>query len=284
MLFNKEAVRKAEAVIYLAQKEKKANALEMLDNIIPKKIYLSLSTLIDNLEDTTKLQQLKMYDDENEPADLALMIIKQGENKFTKWTISVALQYYKITSESYNDCSFYLNNKSNLLAQSSKAAIQRFKNENKTETVMQTHASQQRLTDMEKVFVLKSTQLFSETPENIIAEIVPIVKEIIVSAGDIIFNKGDIGNSMYIIYEGSVKIHDGDKIFRENGRRDFFGELALLDPEPRSATATATADTLLLKLDEEEWYELMEERVEVLRSIMRILCRRIRHQNELLIK
>ena len=284
LLFNSEAVKKAEAAMYLAQKEKKANALEMLDNIIPKKIYFSLSTLIDNLSDEAKLQQLKMYADTNERTDLPLRLIQQGENKFTKWTISVALQQYNITSESFNDCAFYLHNKSNLLAQSSEAAIQRFKNENKTETIMQAHMPNQRLTDMEKVFVLKSTQLFSETPENIIAEIVPIVKEMVVSVGDIIFNKGDIGNSMYIIYEGSVKIHDGDKIFIINGRRDFFGELALLDPEPRSASATATADTLLLKLDEEEWYELMEERPEVLRSILRILCRRIRHQNELLIK
>ena len=284
ILFDREVVKKAEAAVYLAQKEKKANALEMLDNIIPKKIYVTLSALIDNISDTAKLQQLKMYADVNEITDLPLRIIQQGEKKFTKWTISVALQHYNITAESFNDCGFYLHNKSKLLVQSSGAAIQRFKNINKTEKIMQPHAQHHRLTDIEKVFVLKSTQLFSETPENIIAEIVPIVKEMVVSAGDIIFNKGDIGNSMYIIYEGSIKIHDGDKIFIVNGRRDFFGELALLDPEPRSASATATADTLLLKLDEEEWYELMEERPEVLRSILRILCRRIRHQNELLIK
>jgi CRP-like cAMP-binding protein len=42
----------------------------------------------------------------------------------------------------------------------------------------------------------------------------------------------------------------------------------MLDPEPRSASATAASDTLLLKLEEDDAYELMEERTEVLKSIM----------------
>lgn len=139
--------------------------------------------------------------------------------------------------------------------------------------------TESRLSEIEKVLVLKSTALFAETPENIIAELVGIVKEEFVSKDELIFKKGDSGSSMYIIYEGEIKIHDGTRTFATLGSHDFFGELALLDPEPRSASATATTDTLLLKLEEDDAYELMEERTEVLKSIMRILCRRIRAQN-----
>ena len=190
---------------------------------------------------------------------------------------------------------FYSNNRSTLLAvsyqlsaishqQNPKSEIEKAISHQPSAISQLKSEINMHLTEIEKVFVLKSTQLFSQTPENIIAEIVPIVKEVTVSAGDIIFNKGDNGSSMYIIYDGAVKIHDGETTFIENKSRDFFGELALLDPEPRSATATALTDSLLLKLDEEEWYELMEDRPEVLRSIMRILCRRIRLQNELLMQ
>ena len=293
LLYPTDTIKKAESAVYLAEKEKKANALEMLDNIIPKRVYEDISVLLENVPADAKVLQLKKHHTPIEPENFTLYVIQQGEKKFTKWTVSVALRELAVTSDSFENYSFYLNNRTQLLRQSSFEAINHFKTtqpenyksiaNNKIEEMMKHYHHEQRLTDIEKVFVLKSTQLFSDTPENIIAEIVPIVKEVAISKGDIIFNKGDNGSSMYIIYEGIVKIHDGDNTFIENKNRDFFGELALLDPEPRSASATAVTDTLLLKLEEEEWYELMEGRPEVLRSIMRILCRRIRHQNELLI-
>jgi hypothetical protein len=286
-------VKKAEAASHLAEKEKKANALEILDNIIPKKLYKNLAALIDNEPIEVKLEQLKKYTP-SVVDDISHFIIQNGRKRFTEWTISVALQEHSITEESFDLYEPYLNDKNNLLKQSAAKALLNFKLKNAEEfhkwlkkqalnidLDMHTH-HENRLSELEKVIVLKSTQLFADTPENIIAEIVPIVKEIPVAAQGIVFEKGDSGNSMYIIYEGAVKIHDGDSTFATLQSRDFFGELALLDPEPRSATATATTDTLLLKINEEEWYDLMEERPEVLRSMMRILCRRIRQQNELL--
>ena len=62
--------------------------------------------------------------------------------------------------------------------------------------------------------------------------------------------------------------------------RDFFGELALLDPEPRSASATAKTDTLLLRVDQEPFFELMSERSEVGLGILKTLCQRLRNQNK----
>ncbi|NNC86145.1 MAG: cyclic nucleotide-binding domain-containing protein [Bacteroidia bacterium] len=136
------------------------------------------------------------------------------------------------------------------------------------------------LTELEKIIVLKSTALFSDTPENVIAEIGAIVEEVIVPKDELIFSKGDPGSSMYIIHNGEIRIHDSDKTFAVLQNLDFFGELALLDPEPRSASATATKDSLLMKINQEAAYELMEDRTEVLKSMMTILCRRIRIQND----
>lgn len=58
--------------------------------------------------------------------------------------------------------------------------------------------------------------------------------------------------------------------------RTVFGELAALDPEPRSATITAIEDCHLFKLEEGPLYDLMAEHVEVVRGIIRVLCRRMR--------
>ncbi|MNY78137.1 hypothetical protein D3C86_2182690 [compost metagenome] len=54
----------------------------------------------------------------------------------------------------------------------------------------------------------------------------------------------------------------------------------MLDTEPRSATTVAETDTLVFRIDQEDFFELMEERDEILRNVLRILCQRIRVQNE----
>jgi CRP-like cAMP-binding protein len=81
---------------------------------------------------------------------------------------------------------------------------------------------------------------------------------------------------MYIIVRGKMRVHDGEKELAVLEDRTVFGELAALDPEPRSASITALEDTLLFRLDESSLYELMAEHVEVARGVIRVLCRRMR--------
>ncbi len=85
---------------------------------------------------------------------------------------------------------------------------------------------------------------------------------------------------MYIIYTGQIGIYDGKKQLALFDKGEIFGELALLDTEPRSATTVAETDTLVFRIDQEDFFELMEERDEILKNVLRILCQRIRAQNE----
>ena len=91
---------------------------------------------------------------------------------------------------------------------------------------------------LEKVLVLKSLAIFSETPETILSELAPLMQEEEAEAGTVLFNEGDIGDCMYIIYKGDVKIHKGSTTLAILQEKDVFGELSLLDSETRSATAT----------------------------------------------
>ena len=131
----------------------------------------------------------------------------------------------------------------------------------------------------ERVMVLKNTDLFAETPENVLSSIAPIMKEIGYLEGQTVFEKGDLGTSMFVIYDGKVGIYDGGVQLATFGRGDVFGELALLDAEPRSAAVTTLSDVQLFRIDQADFYDLMDERGEVLRNIIRILCQRIRNQN-----
>jgi len=133
---------------------------------------------------------------------------------------------------------------------------------------------------LEKVLVLKSLAIFSETPETILSELAPLMQEEEAEVGTVLFKEGDIGDCMYIIYKGNVKIHKGSTTLAILQEKDVFGELSLLDSETRSATATANTDCFLFKIDQEPFYELLESRPEIAKGFIKILCQRLRAQNE----
>lgn len=133
---------------------------------------------------------------------------------------------------------------------------------------------------LEKVLVLKSLAIFKETPETILSELAPLMQEEEAEAGTVLFKEGDTGDCMYIIYKGDVKIHKGSTTLAILQEKDVFGELSLLDSETRSATATANTDCFLFKIDQEPFYELLESRPEIAKGFIKILCQRLRAQNE----
>lgn len=132
---------------------------------------------------------------------------------------------------------------------------------------------------VEKVILLKSTDIFKNTPEQELIDIAYIMQEIEIEPGTTLFNKGDEGNSLYLIYKGSVSIHDGAHQFAVLSQNEMFGELSLLDAEPRSASATAITECGLLKLSQEPFYEVLMQNSKVLKGIMRTLCRRLRDED-----
>ena len=133
-----------------------------------------------------------------------------------------------------------------------------------------------RLLLIEKVLVLKSLNLFKDTPENVLADLAPLMKEIQYEQGTEIFKEGEIGDCMYIIQQGNIKIHKGNTTLAILKEKEVFGELSLLDADTRSASATADTDCILYKIDQEPFYELMDERPEVAKGFIKILCQRLR--------
>jgi CRP-like cAMP-binding protein len=129
---------------------------------------------------------------------------------------------------------------------------------------------------VERVLILKSTSVFSDIAEQDLLELASGVKEIEIREGERIIEKGELGSSLFIVVDGSVRAHDGDRELRTLESREMFGELAALDPEPRSASVTAIEDTLLFRLDERVLYDMMAENEALMRGVIRMLCRRLR--------
>jgi CRP/FNR family transcriptional regulator, cyclic AMP receptor protein len=133
---------------------------------------------------------------------------------------------------------------------------------------------------VEKVLILKSLSIFKDTPEHILADLAPLMEEEEYEEGTLIFREGEIGDCMYIIHQGEVKIHKGDTTLAILKEKEVFGELALLDSELRSASATTNTDCVLFRIEQEPFYELIDNRPEVAKGFIKILCQRLRAQNE----
>ncbi|MDX1614530.1 MAG: cyclic nucleotide-binding domain-containing protein [Candidatus Promineifilaceae bacterium] len=133
---------------------------------------------------------------------------------------------------------------------------------------------------VEKVIILKSIDLFSQIPDEILADVAQRLVEVELAAGTELFAKEDAGTSMYLIVSGQIRIHDGAHTLSRLKDRDVFGEMAILDPAPRMATATAETDTLLLELPQQTLYELVSTHGEVAQGIIRVLSRRLRLQSD----
>lgn len=133
---------------------------------------------------------------------------------------------------------------------------------------------------IDKVMALKAVNIFSNLPEHILAEIAEIIDIEEHTEGETIINKGDIGNSMYLIRKGKVKVHDGDKIFARLNENDIVGELSLLAPVPRTANVTATENLVLFKIEREYFMDLLYEEPELMHGIMEVLVNRIMHLND----
>lgn len=136
------------------------------------------------------------------------------------------------------------------------------------------------LTNLERLIFLKKVPLFAGVPGEDLAR---IAKEAVIetfSPGQDVFKKGDPGESMYMIVDGRVSVHIDEKELVQMGKEEFVGEMAILDQETRSATVTALEPLTLLKIEREEFFELMADRPEIARGILAVLSRRLRKADE----
>lgn len=141
-------------------------------------------------------------------------------------------------------------------------------------------SSSDRLLLVEKVLILKSLTIFRETPENILADLAPLMQQEDFEKNTLLFKEGDIGDCMFIIQSGEIRIHKGQTTLAVLREKEVFGELSLLDAETRSASATCQTDCVLFRIDQEPFYELIDSRPEVARGFIKMLCKRLRAQNE----
>ena len=138
------------------------------------------------------------------------------------------------------------------------------------------------LLTIERVALLKSIDIFTETPDHILASVARIIEEVELVAGENFIQEGESGDCLYIVIEGEVRVHSNERTIMILGSGKTVGELALLDPEPRAASVTAVNDAFLFRIDREPFDEVMADRPEIALGIIRTLTRRLRQQGRII--
>jgi hypothetical protein len=163
---------------------------------------------------------------------------------------------------------------SNLLVAETAAAALRAANASNAGTP----ASDRYLT-IDKVLVLRNVSLFKAIPDEILAGIATLLTERWVEPGERIFEKGEVGDCLYVIESGCVRVQDSDRILDKLGKHEFFGELSLLDAEARSASVFAIERSRLFRLAQSDFYSLISERPDITLAVNRVLCQMVRKAN-----
>jgi len=132
----------------------------------------------------------------------------------------------------------------------------------------------------ERVDFLKNSLLFTETSPETLVEIASKLEDVEFQADEIIFHTGDLGDCLYFIKSGQVRVHDADRNLAHLGAHDIIGEMALLDSRPQTATVTSVEKTALLRLDKAFFDKLIRERIEIAQGIIHVLSRRLRLQDQ----
>lgn len=138
---------------------------------------------------------------------------------------------------------------------------------------------------MERLLMLQSVPLFSAMTLEQLEAIHSCLTEQHYTKGEVIFNEGDIGDEMYIVADGQVEILlnlDSDEPLHlatvESG--SYFGEMSVLDRDPRSAAARVTQDARLFVLKGEQLKELIYVMPEIAFTIFRVLSERLRRSDK----
>jgi hypothetical protein len=267
------ALQRARDNLLRGSADKKAYALEVIDIQTPQALRGVVLSLLDDLSPEQRLQKLSGLFPQTklERGERLRELSLNSEHRINTWTQACAL-YAANQLEAPNLSGIIapqLDAPDKLIHETA-AWLQQSIGTGRGERHM--------LSTIEKVIILKTVSIFAETPDEILADVAVVSTVSDVPAGEMIFQKGDVGDSLYIIASGRVRVHDGDRTINNLFTGNVFGEMAVLDPEPRSASVTAIEDTQLLCLDQQALYELIDDRPEVARGLLKVLSQHLRNR------
>ncbi|MHB8126229.1 MAG: diguanylate cyclase domain-containing protein [Desulfitobacteriaceae bacterium] len=136
---------------------------------------------------------------------------------------------------------------------------------------------------------LSGMLLFEDLPQSDLKRLAVKINVSFYKKNTVVINKGEIGNTIHIIVFGSVKIYFKHPVMEETvlkiaGFGEIFGEMAILDGQPRSADVIALEDTQLFSLKQEDILQFLKRHPEVSLKLLGVMSTKVRNTNKLLLE
>jgi len=140
------------------------------------------------------------------------------------------------------------------------------------------------LSMMDLIIALKRIPLFSSVHGEGLKRVAETIREMKLPAGELVFAEHDLGDEMYIVHSGRVLIFNetgsGENVLNSIRSGGYFGEMAIIDEQPRSASARSTEDSVLLVLHKNDFSIAVHDYPEIAFEVMKEFIRRLREADQ----
>jgi CRP/FNR family transcriptional regulator, cyclic AMP receptor protein len=126
------------------------------------------------------------------------------------------------------------------------------------------------------VHLLRRVPLFASMTDAAYQHVAALTESQSVPAGRTITSQGEEGDAFYVIASGTADVRQGDRSIASLRPGDFFGEIALIDGRPRTATVVAAEDLVLLRIARDAFLRLIDEQPATRHGVLMALTQRIR--------
>jgi CRP-like cAMP-binding protein len=132
------------------------------------------------------------------------------------------------------------------------------------------------MNNLEKALALRAAPLFASLSADALLPVAALCHQVDLPPGGVLFDTGEVGDAMFVIVTGSVRVMRGSELVARLGAGESVGEMGALDLEPRSATVIASEQSRLIRLDRNDLMDLLTDYPELMRSLAAMLVERIR--------
>ena len=132
------------------------------------------------------------------------------------------------------------------------------------------------LTTLDRAIRLQKVDLFSELETDLLALLASIAKQIPYARGEVLFNEHAPATALYVVLAGRIQMSRGGQAIVTVGPDDTIGNWALFDEQPSVVTASAEEDSWLLRIEQQDFFDLLADHSEITPKMFQALFKRVR--------
>jgi len=133
------------------------------------------------------------------------------------------------------------------------------------------------LTTLDRAIRLQRVELFSDMETDALALAGSIAAQVQCPPGTVLFKEGGSSSALYIVLEGRIRLTRGDREIFSVGPGETLGNWALFDDQPTMASATCVEDTSVLKIEREDFFDLLADHADMTQKMFKALVKRVRN-------